>query len=116
MARAVRSLHQNPRWRQSTGVKAVNRSALTFASAAIVGTVFLKRYPFPDSDALVQLILQEKPYLFHALRGGWVVMLFSTPALAFSGIFSLVFIFTRYERKPGRSELPPYASASASGP
>jgi hypothetical protein len=94
----------------------MNRTALTFASAAIVGTVFLKRYPFPESDALVQLILQEKPYLFHALRGGWVVMLFSTPALAFSGIFSLVFIFASSEGRRRRSQLPPYARPSASDP
>src|SRR4051812_19574902 len=100
-----------PGQRQKQGVKRVHQTALTLASAAVVGTVFLKRYPFPEDDAVTRLILHHKPYLFHALHWGWTALLFSTPALAFSGIFSLLFIFTGREGRPRRSKLPPYPAA-----
>ena len=72
----------------------MNQTALTFACAAIVGTLGLRRYPFPDSNAMLQIVLFHKPWIFHALRWGWFLMLFTTPGLLFSGVFSLVFIFT----------------------
>jgi len=87
----------------------VNRTALVFATAAVVGTLGLKRYPFPDSNVMLQLVHFHKPWIFHALRWGWFTMLFSTPALLFSGIFSLVFIFTANKKKhASKCELPPY--------
>ena len=90
----------------------MNQTALVFACAAIVGTLGLKRYPFPDSNAILQMILFHKPFIFHALRWGWFVMLFTTPGLLFSGIFSLVFIFTSNKQRAGKSELPPFPSLS----
>ena len=94
----------------------MNQTVLTLASAAIVGFVLLKRYPFPEGDALLQLVLAQKPYLFHGLRWGWAVLLFTTPALVFSGIFSFVFIFSGREGRRGRSKLPPYPLAKSSEP
>src|SRR5215218_6013140 len=76
----------------------------------------MKRYPFPDGDALLQVVLDRNPYVFHALRWSWTAMLFTTPALVFSGIFSLVFIFVGREARSGRSKLPPCPIAKASEP
>ena len=84
----------------------MNQTALTFACAAIVGTLGLRRFPFPDGNALLQLVLFHKPWIFHALRWGWFVMLFTTPGLFFSTVFSLVFIFHSQRRSAGSSELP----------
>lgn len=94
----------------------MNQTALTLACAATVGTVLLKRYPFPDGDGIVQLILHYKPYIYETLHWGWTVMLFTTPALVFSGIFSLVFIFTGRSERQRRGKLPPCPVADAAGP
>ena len=94
----------------------MNQTALTLASAAVTGVVFLQRSPFPDEDAIVLLILAHKPWLFYVLRWGWTVMLFTTPALVFSGLFSLVFIFTERGGRQKRSQLAPYPLAQQSGP
>jgi len=87
----------------------VNRTSLVFGCAAIAGTLALKRFPFPDTNLMLQLVLFHKPYIFHALRWGWFTMLFTTPALLFSGLFSLVFIFTsKSTRQKTRGELPAF--------
>ena len=86
----------------------MNQTALTFACAAIVGVVGLRRLPFPDSNGILQLVLFHQPYIFHALRWSWFVMLFTTPALFFSGLFSLVFIFTSKNTTRKKGQLPPY--------
>lgn len=78
--------------------------------------VFSKRYPFPEGDALLQVIFDHNPYLFQTLRWSWMAMLFTTPALAFSGIFSLVFIFTGRDGRQGRSRLAPCPIAVSTGP
>jgi len=86
----------------------MNKTVLTFACAAIVGVTGLRRFPFPDTNAILQMVLFHKPYIFHALRWGWFVMLFTTPALFFSGLFSLVFIFTSKSTRQKKGQLPPY--------
>ncbi|GAC1498624.1 MAG: hypothetical protein NVS1B14_01730 [Vulcanimicrobiaceae bacterium] len=92
----------------------MNRTALTLACAGVVGTLFLRRYPFPEHDALLGFVLGGAPAVFHALRGIWYVMLFSTPALAFSMLFSLVFIFAGRETRKARGTLPPFPVAGES--
>src|SRR3954453_11989299 len=89
---------------------------LTLASAVAVGMTFLHRYPFPDQDTVLQVVLAHNPYVFHALRWGWTAMLFTTPAVVFSGVFSLIFIFTGRQARPGRSHLPLCPLARASQP
>ena len=86
----------------------MNRTVLTFCCAAIAGTFGLKRYPFPDTNSLLQMVLFHKPWIFHAIRWGWFTMLFTTPGLLFSGLFSLVFIFTSQKRTAWKSQLPPF--------
>ena len=94
----------------------MNQTALTFACAAIAGVVGLRRYPFPDANAMLQLVLFHKPYIFHTLRWGWFVMLFTTPALFFSGVFSLVFIFTSKSTRQKKGQLPPYPALGPGDP
>lgn len=94
----------------------MNKTALTLSCAAIVGVVGLRRFPFPDSNAMLQLVLFHKPYIFHALRWSWFVMLFTTPCLFFSTVFSLVFIFTSNKKNRTESELPPYPEPGLDDP
>jgi hypothetical protein len=92
----------------------VNRTALTIACAAVVGVVFLKRYPFPDHDEVLRFVLAGKPAVFYTLRALWTAMLFTTPALAFSTVFSLVFIFAGRTERRAKGKLPPFPAASES--
>ncbi len=84
------------------------RRLVPFLCAALVGVLTFKRFPFPDGNYLLQLILFHKPLIFYTLRWSWIAMLFSTPALLFSGIFSMVFIFFNTRTKTAQGTLPPF--------
>ncbi len=88
----------------------MNRTVLTFCCAAIAGTLGLRRFPFPDSNHLLQLVHFHSPYVFLALRWTWFAMLFTTPGLLFSGVFSLVFIFSANGKRGAKftGKLPPF--------
>ena len=93
------------------------QTVLTLCCAAIVGVTGLRRWPFPDNNTLLQMVLFYKPVVFHLLRWGWFTMLFTTPALFFSGLFSLVFIFTaKSEARRKVGKLPPFPLAGPTGP
>ena len=94
----------------------MNQTALVFACATVAGTLGLKRFPFPDSNTILQLVLFHKPWIFHALRWGWFTMLFTTPGLLFSGLFSLVFIFTSNKHRAVKGELPPFPQTGPADP
>jgi hypothetical protein len=93
----------------------MNYTALTLLCASIVGAIFWKRYPFPEGDALLQMILYYRPGLYHALHWSWTAMLFTTPGLFFSMIFSALYIFVGDGRKQVRSKLPPFPAPPEDG-
>lgn len=90
------------------GGRCVNSVWLTLICAGIVGVIFLGRYPFPAEDPLLQVVQHYRPALFRALHWSWTAMLFTTPGLCFSMIFSALYIFIDDGRKQGRSKLPPF--------
>ena len=61
----------------------VRRNLLTVAFSTAVGLTAFYRLPFPEENGLLQLVLLQKPYLFHAIKYAYVAMLFSTPYIAF---------------------------------
>src|SRR5215831_7145326 len=74
-----------------------------------VGYALLKRFPFPAADNMLQLIALEKPWLYDAAYWSYTAMLFSTPLIAFSSIFALLYIFAVKTQKPlVRNPLPAY--------
>jgi hypothetical protein len=74
-----------------------------------VGVAGMLRWPFPDENALLQLILLQKPVLFFALKYAYLAMLFSTPFIAFSVALSSIYIFVaRRKKKAGPICLPAY--------
>jgi TraM recognition site of TraD and TraG len=70
-----------------------NRNVTSAALALGAGIITLQRLPFPDENALLQLVLAEKPYLFYGIKYTYLGLLFSTPFIFFSVLLSLAYIF-----------------------
>ncbi len=70
-----------------------NRSVTSAALSLAAGVIAMERMPFPDQNALLQLVLLEKPYLFYAIKYAYLGMLFSTPYICLSVLLSLAYIF-----------------------
>lgn len=79
------------------------------ALAAITGTIALSYWPFPIENALLRLVLLQKPYLYFAIKDAYVAMLFTTPYIALSMLASLVYIFfVSQDQTVGLTKLPIY--------
>lgn len=88
-----------------------SRLVLSLALSCGTGIILLRRMPFPDDHPLLELVLLNKPHIFWAIRYGYATMLFSTPFIATSMAFSLLYIFAiRQERAIAGNSLPPYPS------
>jgi hypothetical protein len=89
------------------------RTALSFLLSSGTGYALLKRFPFPSGDDMLQLIALQKPWLYDAAHWSYSVMLFSTPLIAFSSCFALLYIFAiRTEKSLVRNPLPAYPVCS----
>ena len=85
------------------------RAALSILLSSGVGYALLKRFPFPSADNVLQLIALEKPWLYDAAFWSYTAMLFSTPLIAFSSCFALLYIFAiKTEKRLVRNPLPAY--------
>ena len=88
----------------------VHHRALTSAGLSLAaGAAAIRAWPFPEENALLQLVLWQKPYLFYGIKYGYLAMVFSTPYVLFSVVLSLAYIFVIREgpaHAPAR--LPPY--------
>ena len=84
----------------------------TFASLAMSLTLGFYGYRhcgFPDDNALLGMILLQKPYLFYAIKSSFTLMLFTTPFIIVSVIFSLAYIFgVSREKEIQTQPLPKY--------
>ena len=58
-----------------------------------IGALLIQRFPFPDDNALLQLVAAEKPLIFLGIKYAYQAMLFSTPFIGCSMLFSLIYIF-----------------------
>jgi hypothetical protein len=75
----------------------------------VVGLAAFYRLPFAEDDLLLQLVLLQKPAIFYGIKAAYLVMLFSTPYVVVSILFSLTYIFTaRTTTAPLAPKLPPY--------
>src|SRR5439155_19757918 len=75
-----------------------NHGLFSLVVAAPIGLWLAFRLPFPAQNNLLQLVLLQKPYLFYAIHWAYVTMLFTTPYIGASLLFSLVFIFVPQEQ------------------
>jgi hypothetical protein len=86
-----------------------SRQYLSLILAVGIGTLLSRRFPFPDDNAILQLIGAEKPMIFIAIKYAYQTMLFSTPFIACSMLFSILYIFfVRPKETTPLSPLPPY--------
>src|SRR5215470_16896229 len=78
------------------------------------GFYAFRHYAFPDNNSLLRMILLEKPYLFYAIKSVFTLMLFTTPFLIVSVIFSLAYIFgVSREGETETQPLPKYPDPGA---
>src|SRR5216683_8320230 len=90
-----------------------SRNFLSLVLSALFGTALFYRMPFQDQNSLLQLVLFERPYLFYGIKWAYTAMLFSTPYIGFSLVFSLAYIFVlRQGVVTVCGKLPPYPAAA----
>src|SRR6266700_1413046 len=81
--------------------------ALALAGAG--GNLINRQWPFPAQNALLQLVLWHRPWLYHGIKFLYVSMCFTTPYILSSVLGSLVYIFlVRTERPAAVATLPAY--------
>src|SRR5438128_1429721 len=86
-----------------------SRDFLSGLVSAGCGLALFFRLPFPEENDLLQLVLLQNPYLFYGIKWAYLAMLFTTPYIAASLLFSLAYIFLPHERPaPLGGKLPPY--------
>ena len=86
-----------------------NRTLLSLAASCSIGIVLFRRFPFPDEHPLLALVLLHEPYIFWAIRNAYTAMLFSTPFIGASMLFSLLYIFVvRQQQSIAGNRLPVY--------
>jgi len=90
-----------------------SREMVAALLSSAVGLALLHRVAFPEENALLQLILLHKPLLFHGIKYAYLAMLFTTPYITFSVLFSLAYIFGARARKDtGLVALPAYPEST----
>ncbi len=56
-----------------------HRILLGFSLSCCTGLLLLQRFPFPEEQVILQLVLVHRPHIFWAIKYGYVAMLFTTP-------------------------------------
>lgn len=95
-----------------------SKNFLAVLLALVTGTALYFKMPWPMSAALVpqswneyflRLIALRDPWTYAGLKTSYHVMLFTTPYIAYSFLFSALYIFTLRPRRAGKPQpLPPY--------
>jgi hypothetical protein len=69
------------------------RRYLTLMLTVGVGVILMRHFPFPDDNAMLLLIAAERPAIFTGIKYAYHAMLFSTPLIGGSMLFSILYIF-----------------------
>jgi hypothetical protein len=87
-----------------------SRFLAAYALAAATGLYLYFTYPFPSDNIYIALISQRSRTVYLAGRHAFTLMLFTTPLIAYSALFSVVYIFRRgaRAREGDAPALPPY--------
>jgi hypothetical protein len=86
-----------------------NRLLLSFGLSAACGIVFTSSFPLNTANQFLRLIELEQPAVFHSIVWSYDLFLYSTPFLACSMIFSLLYVHLyRSDREMAAGALPPY--------
>jgi hypothetical protein len=85
------------------------RFAISLALGAGIGTLALRRWPFPADNLWLDAIHRVRPAVFENLAYIYAALWFTTPSFAISVTLSLAFIFASRRRYAGQALLPQYA-------
>jgi hypothetical protein len=95
-----------------------SKNFLAMLLAMVTGTLLNFKMPWPVSvfpaaqnwnEYFLRLIALRDPWTYAGLKASYHVMLFTTPYIGFSFLFSALYIFTLRPRRPGKPQaLPPY--------
>ncbi len=89
------------------------RHFISFVFSAAVGLAGFYRLPFPADNALLELVRLQEPTLYAGIKWSYTAMLFSTPFLVCSVLFSMAYIFAvRQEKTIQARRLPLYPTAT----
>jgi hypothetical protein len=92
---------------------AESRPYLSIILTVGIGTLLLQHFPFPDDNSVLQLVAAEKPVIFLGIKYAYQTMLFSTPFIGCSMLFSLLYIFfVRPREVAALAPLPLYPPAA----
>ncbi len=90
-----------------------SRNLLIIILSVVVGTVVFQRLPFPEENNLLQLFALHRPVISQVIKAAYAAMLFTTPFITFSVLFSLAYIYLLRDRhSAGLAKLPPYPNPS----
>ena len=79
-----------------------SRSYLSLILTVGIGTLLTKHFPFSDDNAVLQLVAVEKPMIFLGVKYAYQAMLFSTPFIGCSMLFSTSFTYSSFDRAKSR--------------
>ena len=82
---------------------------MSFVMSAAMGLYLFRSWPFPAENSVLQMVLLQKPYLYYGIKYAFAAMLFTTPYIVLSVLFSLAYIFiVRQEQRVGLKSLARY--------
>src|SRR5260370_3759152 len=86
-----------------------SRNFISFVMSAAMGLYLFRSWPFPAENSVLQMVLLQKPYLYYGIKYAFAAMLFTTPYIVLSVLFSFAFIFmVRQEQRVGLKSLAQY--------
>jgi hypothetical protein len=85
------------------------RFLLSLGLSATCGILLNTLFPLDEANAMLRLIAYERPQIFHGIAWSYDFFLYSTPFIAFSMLFSLMYVHLyRNEQELAAGSLPPY--------
>ncbi len=86
-----------------------SRNFVTFVLSVAVGLYLFRTSPFPATNSVLQMVLLEDPCLFYGAKYTFTAMLFTTPYIMLSVLFSCAYIFmVRHEETISLAQLSLY--------
>jgi len=84
------------------------RFLLSLGLSVACGILFNTLFPLDESNAMLRLIRYERPQIFDGIAWSYDFFLYSTPFIAFSMLFSLMYVHLyRNEQELAAGTLPP---------
>ena len=88
-----------------------SRSLVSFVVSTALGLYLFRGWALPVENNMLQMVLLQKLYLDYGINYGFVAMLFTTPDITFSILFSFVYIFmVRRKEEVVGTRLAPYTA------